>query len=770
MIHFKSKAETLKALAPVIKSASVLPQVCFTVKEYENDKKLYIQLIKYIDILDKPLIVRSSAINEDTTESSNAGKFLSIGNVNGEKELNDAVEKVVEAMGDCPDNQVFIQPYLTDVSMCGVVFTMDPNTLGHYYVVNYDDTTGSTSSVTDGTGNQLKTYYCFKGHRENVTSSLKEVISACAELENIFENSSLDIEFAISEGVLYILQVRPLILKGSPTTLKEQDRNLASIYKKIKSAIRPHPNILGEKNIYGVMPDWNPAEMIGIRPKPLALSLYKELITNGVWAYQRNNYGYRNLRSFPLMIDFCGLPYIDVRVSFNSFVPQALPEDISEKLVNYYIDRLRENPSKHDKVEFDIAFTCYTFDMDKRISCLSDYGFSVDERKMILDALRDVTNKILDNKNGLWRTDAQKISILEDKHKMIMESDLDTEEKIYWLIEYCKRYGTLPFAGLARAGFIAVELLKSMTNKGVLTEQEKTQFMNSISTVGKNISKDTYELQPEIFLKKYGHLRSGTYDICSLRYDQAGEKYFNFNKQHIVNDYESFKLSLEQYSMLQNMLKEHCLNVDVLEMFDFIRNAIELREYSKFIFTKTLSDILELLAELGAGYDLTREDMSYISIQTVLDSYSESDDLKKLLHNSITMGKEKHYTTSSITLPPLIWDAEQVYSFYLPDNVPNFITQKTCTAKTICLPNDNSIEGKIVLIKSADPGYDWIFSHDIAGFITAYGGVNSHMAIRAAEFGLPAVIGVGEKDFQSYEKAQTITLDCQNHIIRIEKS
>lgn len=74
--------------------------------------------------------------------------------------------------------------------------------------------------------------------------------------------------------------------------------------------------------------------------------------------------------------------------------------------------------------------------------------------------------------------------------------------------------------------------------------------------------------------------------------------------------------------------------------------------------------------------------------------------------------------------------------------------------------------GKIVLIENADPGYDWGFSHNIAGFITAYGGANSHMAIRAAEFGLSAVIGVGEKNFQRYAQEKQITLDCQNRIIQ----
>ena len=72
--------------------------------------------------------------------------------------------------------------------------------------------------------------------------------------------------------------------------------------------------------MFGVMPDWNPAEMIGIRPRPLALSLYQNLITDSTWAYQRDNYGYRKLRGFPLMQSLGGVPFIDLRVSFNSFV------------------------------------------------------------------------------------------------------------------------------------------------------------------------------------------------------------------------------------------------------------------------------------------------------------------------------------------------------------------------------------------------------------------------------------------------------------------
>ena len=90
------------------------------------------------------------------------------------------------------------------------------------------------------------------------------------------------------------------------------------------------------------------------------------------------------------MVDFGGLPYIDVRVSFNSFVPAELEEELSDKLVNYYLNQLVNNPAKHDKAEFDIVFSCYTFDLTERIQVLLDHGFSAEEINKIINALREV--------------------------------------------------------------------------------------------------------------------------------------------------------------------------------------------------------------------------------------------------------------------------------------------------------------------------------------------------------------------------------------------
>ena len=277
---------------------------------------------------EQEVIVRSSAINEDTQESSQAGKFASVANVQGEKQFADAVNKVIMSYdSEDGENQVLVQPMLRDTKICGVAFTLDPNSLGNYYVINYDES-GGTSAVTSGNGCANKLLYVFKGKESGLMPEyLERLCKTLKQLEELFGQNNLDVEFALTkDDKLYILQVRPLCISGKPVDYQKQYRELQRIQTKLDRNATEKPYLCGNRSIYGVMPDWNPAEMIGIRPKPLAMSLYQEIITDSVWAYQRDNYGYRNMRSFPLMMNFGGIPYIDVRVSFNSFIPAGLDE------------------------------------------------------------------------------------------------------------------------------------------------------------------------------------------------------------------------------------------------------------------------------------------------------------------------------------------------------------------------------------------------------------------------------------------------------------
>jgi len=770
-MHFTSKADTLSKLKGKIKHANVLPQFNFTIEMWEasgNDiDKLWNNKPKWANDL---LIVRSSGQTEDKSNESMAGHFETVANVSSKSELNSAINTVYQSFhSKNPKNQIFIQPMLKNISISGVAFTRDPN------IVNYDKRSNKSDTVTSGKVNDLNIYYHFEDAPLPKENWLSKIILLLKELKEYFKSDALDIEFGYDKyETLFVFQVRPLIIKSNiKLNLLEHSSMLSEIEIKYSSLSNYHPYLLGRKSVFGVMPDWNPAEIIGVRPRPLALSLYKELITDGTWAYQRDNYGYRNLRSFPLLVSFGGLPYIDVRVSFNSFIPNDLKDELAERLVNHYLDRLIKNPTNHDKVEFKIIYSCYTLDLPQRIEELKNAGFKQEECDEIIESLKHLTNDIIRNDDGLWKKDIGKLDKLKERQETIIASNLTPIEKIYWLLEDCKRYGTLPFAGLARAGFIAVQLLQSLVRVGILTSHDYDTFMTSLNTVSSDMQKEIKKGKGK-FLKKFGHLRPGTYNILSKRYDETPDMYFDWNfpivSEQNKKNLKPFLLNFDAMNRLEKMLIDQGINHSALSLFDFIKGAIEGREYAKFVFTKSLSDALVLIKDIGKDIDIDNDCLSYMDINALKKLYSSSDNVKVTIMNSIKTGKQLYKKSSALTLPPLITSKAEIRAFELPSNEPNYITMKSFHGNVVFETFDkDKLIGSILMIPSADPGYDWIFSKNIGGFITMFGGVNSHMAIRAGELGIPAVIGAGEVLYRKWSMAKSIEIDCANKQVHILK-
>jgi adenylylsulfate kinase-like enzyme/phosphohistidine swiveling domain-containing protein len=771
-VTFKSKAESLDALAPLLRNGRVLPQVRFSVRDWHSDSASILAAVAAKPWGSDRLIVRSSARSEDSAASSQAGRYDSVLGVVGSEGVTQAVEHVIESFADDKndDNQIFVQPMLDRVAMAGVAFSRSPGG-GPYFIINYDDRTGLTDRVTAGVGGNLETFLCLKSRADACPPSLAPVIALVGELESLLGSDAIDVEFAVGDdGQLYLLQVRPLVVdRWGRAVDAKVDAALADVARKVELLSRPHPYLHGSRAIFGVMPDWNPAEIVGVRPCPLSLSLYRELITDAIWAYQRDNYGYQNLRSFPLLVSFHGLPYIDVRVSFNSFIPRDLPDDLAGRLVNYYIDRLLAEPHLHDKVEFEIIFSCYTLDLPKRMLRLTEQGFSAEDISELTGALRRLTNRIIHGDAALWRGDREKIDLLEKRFPTICNAEIDKISRIYWLIEDCKRYGTLPFAGLARAGFIAVQLLQSFVAVGVLNAEEGATFMASVDTVGSRIGQDFAQLPKADFLARYGHLRPGTYDILSPRYDEAPDLYFDWSSaKQTASAPARFALSIQQLRRIEHLLKEHELDIDVLSLIEFIKAGIEGREYAKFVFTRSLSDALSLIRQLGADHGLSAEDCAFLNYDAIRTLYSESAPVREVLLESVAHGRERHALTRNLVLPPIIASPDEVFAFHLPPSQPNFITRKSITAAVASVSDPpESFAGRILFVPSADPGFDWIFTRGISGFVTQFGGANSHMAIRAGELGIPAVIGAGEALFQRWQRAGKLCLDCTNQKVLV---
>jgi phosphohistidine swiveling domain-containing protein len=756
-----SKARTLAALVGKLKTADVLPGFFFLAQEWMRNSDGILEEIRARDDLTDDIFVRSSAAIEDSQSSSLAGRYRSKRCRREDVLVAISIAEVVASYGEVsPDDEILVQPFLSWTLASGVAFNMDPKSGARCDIINYT-LSSDTSLVTSGGAGKVEVYIASRHTGIDHPKPLDSVISLLRELEELVGDIPLDIEFAITrEGQLVLLQARHLVVTvTSPLTGQEQLEALQEIHRSLVSILGPRKGLFGKRGLLGVMTDWNPAEMIGLRPRPLALSLYRFLITDSVWARQRRKYGYRDTRDVPLIIALHGLPYVDVRASFNSFVPSGLDDATAERFVDACLDRLAANPHLHDKVEFEIIPSCYSFDVREKLSCL--VGLSDRDQEVITRELRSLTCSFLAGAAGKRvLRDEKALQQLEVRQAGLHNHEASPIYRLYQVLSDCRRYGTGPFAGLARAAFVATDLLRSAVNVGFLREEESERFLRSLNMPASRLLAHLTLLDRQQFLQQYGHLRPGTYDIRIPSYADKPDRYLSAADESALEPHKAaFSLSPGTLTKLEDGLTRNGLPGTADGFMSFLARSIIGRETAKFTFSRSVSQALDLVHAIGADYGFTREELSFADIREVLDLRLSTWAVKDVLSRSIDSGMSRYERTSIIALPPLIGEPEEVWAFHIPSVKPNFVTQLVVEGP-VRTPLAPDLSGAIVLVENADPGFDWLFGKRIGGLITAYGGSNSHMAIRAAELGLPAVIGAGDKLFEIWSRARHLRIDC----------
>ena len=759
-MNLNHKAKTLKKLKI---SGAIIPKLkIYKVKKFLKDKDAILNDIK--NKFRSKVAIRSCSFDEDQPDISNAGKFESFLNINPQnlRDTNNKIKKVINSYKNKKkDSEFFIQDMVKNISMSGVILTRNLENYNKCININYykgDDSSKVTSGASGSKG-----ILFYENQKYEIDKKFKKLVDIVNLLKKKTKKENLDIEFAIDKNNrIYILQVRNLIIPKKQISNDQQNIALHKLEKKIKKLKQTHHSLFGNTTYFGVMPDWNPAEIIGVKPKPLALSLYRELITDHVWSDNRKIYGYKDLSQFHLMTTFYGTPYIDVRIDFNSWLPNSLSPKISKKIMNYYLNTFKNEKSFHDKIEFEIVFSCHTLKTEDNINKKLSKILNQNERKDLIKQLKKINEIAISQIDK----DFKLIENLIKKQKLVQDSSLYYIDKIYWLVEDCKKYGTLPFAGLARCGFIAMEILNSFVEKNILTENDKLNFLSSIKTITSEMKEDIYK-DKKFFIKKFGHLRPGTYEITSLNYKENFNKYFdNFGKNKLNKKYKNkkFVFTKKQKDKINIFIKKNKAYKNFDSLIDFIKKSIKYREYSKFIFSKSIDMIFSNIQRFGNKFSIKRDQLSYLKIMDVLDLYfnlSEGEPINNI-KKRINENKFEYFKNKKIDLPDVIISPRDLFIQKKGASKINYISNKSIFGKVLDYKktNLNTNFEKIICIENADPGYDFLFSKNIKGLVTKYGGQNSHMAIRCAELNIPALIGVGDQMFQKIINSEYIKIDC----------
>ena len=673
---FKSKSLTLKLLKKQLKKSKIEDIFDFTVEQWINNENLILQ--KITKSFSTNIIIRSSAIGEDSIEKSQAGNYLSILNIDpkSKSKVKSSIQSVINSYKNKKNfnkkNQILIQTQTKNIKISGVIFTRTPDIGSPYYIVNYE-TTGATDGVTKGVVNN--TIKIFRNSKLNKSQRIwKSLLDSIKEIEQVVNNSLLDIEFGITKSnKVVIFQVRPITTINSKNIIEDSKiEKLIESSKKQFNKKNYEKSLFGKYTIFSDMADWNPAEIIGHDTNVLDYSLYDFLIMDYSWHKGREIIGYQKT-SINLMTRFGNKPYVDIRASFNSLIPDNINKKLKNKLIEFYFKKLEKYPYLHDKIEFEILFTCYEPFFQERLNELKSYNFKNSEIKILKQNLLEFTNKLINNfhsiseecNNSINQMKNNRIKIINKLSKSSRKNkDIFNASEL--LLKDCKSLGTIYFSTMARIAFIASIILKNLVRSGHVSEKFLDEFMNSINSPLSQFQNDQInymkkKITKKQFLQKYGHLRPGTYDITATRYDKDSR----FLQNMELLNFKQTKKNPIKFKNLDEIFKKSGLIFSEVDFYDFVKNSIVQREEMKFQFTKNLSDALEYIAEAGKNLGFTRDELSNLEIKTIINDPKnlKIKTLTEKWNNKIQKSKEKHSLNKNMILPPII-SSNDVYIIF----------------------------------------------------------------------------------------------------------
>ncbi len=700
------------------------------------------------------LAVRSSKHNESAGVPDQAGRYRSFGPVDAENRaaLNRAVKSVFDSYGCLHEaDEVLVQVWMGETTATLGVTSADSTPFSGTATLSYY-VGESTSAITAGWTNVQRFWLTANASPPTQwPSAVRRAFALLAQLESTLKRTALELEIAVDKGGrLRLLQVTPSTrLAAQPSARVASallEKRWARVQGEFERRAQPRDGELGRKPLFGLMPDWNTAELLGEHPRPLAASLFKELIANNVWRRARINLGYRQSAVQPLLGFIAGRPYVDVRASLNSLIPDGLSNAVSRLVIEASIDKLKQRPELHDRVETDLFPTCMGFASEWSAQ-LKDAGLSKAEQRAWRTAL-------IAMETGWQQFSA--VAPNSDENALFVQNMLNvtrTEREsgadLLRALRLIRGSLALSFAMHARLAFVARFQLASLVTADALSQKRLEHILGSVSVVNSMDGLNTQET---------GVLRPATFDI---RVQPVGQSVIHANSTHANRAQRaapSVMFTTQEQRAVARLLEALKLNVDGNAWLHIALRRIEAREHCKYRLSRAVSNWLSALTQWGQQRELSAEDLSFLRIKNISNQH-QPDDLLRL----IARNRARYTGEGSIKMPLLVANRADIRANTEPALRPTFLGRGRVSG-ALCVIDRHTVarqiaSGVVVLIRAADPGFDWIFAHPFAALVTCYGGPHSHMAIRCAELNVPCVLGCGETVYSALSVATGATID-----------
>jgi pyruvate,water dikinase len=267
------------------------------------------------------------------------------------------------------------------------------------------------------------------------------------------------------------------------------------------------------------------------------------------------------------------------------------------------------------------------------------------------------------------------------------------------------------------------------------------------------------------YLNKYGMRCVGEIDITKTRWSEKPAALVPMILSNIKNfehgaGHQKFEQGRREALEKEQELLNRLIKLpdgeqkakEAKRMISLIRNFIGYREYPKygmisryFVYKQALLKEAEKLVQ--AGFIHEKEDVYYLTFE----EFRHAAYTSKLDDANIGKRKDEYKSYEKLTPPRVITsDGEIIVGRYKRENLPadalaglpvssGLIEGR---ARVILNMEDADLsEGDILVTSFTDPSWTPLFV-SIKGLVTEVGGLMTHGAVIAREYGLPAVVGV----------------------------
>ena len=301
------------------------------------------------------------------------------------------------------------------------------------------------------------------------------------------------------------------------------------------------------------------------------------------------------------------------------------------------------------------------------------------------------------------------------------------------------------------------ELIKVLKNKPA------DQAFDLIKEKGDSKLKETIDK----FFMKYGMRGIGEIDITNKRYIDDPKPILSsiLNNLETYNNSGEHRKKYEQLTIEAEKAAEEIVKmmrdsrfgwikaVVTKKLIRNIRNMMPLREHPKYTIVNCFQIYKKVLLEAGQKLKEKNivdeeQDIYYLSLTEIIKALEINKNFKDIIKR-----RKKDFINDKKLTPPRVItsEGEIIKGSYQKNDNENIIVGSPVSsgvvegkAKVVHNPdNANLKKGDILVVPFTDPGWTPLFIN-AAGLVMEVGGLMTHGAVVAREYGIPAVVGVNK--------------------------